>query len=183
MPVACSAPPAVVSSRSNRSLRASGDSASGHRANTWIWERRGQRRVWGSGTGGAMTSGPGSVACDQSSVGVIGKDRRFVGGVLLYPRLSTKKSLFPVQRVAVFFFFFFCLAGNYCPFKKKKKAFFKNEKKKVLSRPFFLDTRPLHRKHFFFFNWPQQTQSVAWSYNPPPSSHFHTSCSIALYSF
>ena len=73
-------------------------------------------------------------------------------------RLSTTKSLFPVQRVAVimasraaasFFFPFFLLVGNI--FWEKK--FCKNEKKSPQSA-LFLDTQPLHRKQNFFLDWP-----------------------------
>ena len=35
-------------------------------------------------------------------------------------------------------------------------------KKKVPSRPFFLDTRPLHQKQNFFLDWPYLTNTYTF---------------------
>ena len=85
-------------------------------------------------------------------------------------RLSTKKSLFPVQRVAVnvasraaaIFFFFsifiFGLVGKYFPLLGKKKKNGKLEKK-VSSRPFFRHPAGPPETELFL-DWPQYNSST-----------------------
>ena len=71
---------------------------------------------------------------------------RFEEKPMSHVRLSIKKSLFPVQRVAkikasraaaIFFFhFIFFLVGKYCPFFEKKNYFAKMKKKSRQSHLF-----------------------------------------------
>ena len=73
-------------------------------------------------------------------------------------RLSTKKNLFPVQRVAVIvasraatiFSPHSFFVGKFCSFLKKQFVFAKM--KKSLQSHLFLVTRPLHRKQNFFYS-------------------------------